>query len=156
MKKLFSILALSMVIGLFSSCVIVTHEEPTYTLYFCNDTKVQHVYDWYLKNKNNTEFAISDSYCEVPTRTSAGLSGLSKDYYQIWYCVYSTRTDDFYVHSADYVYLDSDVTFYLSDLTCVRGSPKRSATLENAEAEKLVFVDSKGNIYPAEIEVISK
>ena len=49
MKKLFPILALSMVIGLFSSCIIVT-EKPTYTVYFDNDTPSQ-VYDWYLKDK---------------------------------------------------------------------------------------------------------
>ena len=63
MKKLFSILALAMVIGVFSSCVIVTHDEvvPTYTITFRNELSdvvqnrvhINDVFDWYAKNRKD-------------------------------------------------------------------------------------------------------
>ena len=159
MKKIFPILLLSMILGLFSSCIIVPPEaleEPKYTMYFYNDTTVQHVYDWYLKDEDDNNYVASENkYCEVPVGTYAGLSGLRKNYYQIWFCVYSNRSNDFYVHSDGLFYLDSNATFYLSDLSIVRGGP-RSAVTENEQVEQLVIVDSKGNIYPTKTEIINK
>ena len=153
MKKLFSILALAMVIGVFSSCVIVAHEEPTYTLYFTNDTQ-SYVYDWFLKDKNDKNYAKSSDYCEIPSGRTASKSGLDKKDYQVWFCLLSTRTEDVYLYTKNFVYLDGDTVFYLSDLSFHYRS---LATYENQTGEhKYVLTTSTGEELELETCVISK
>ena len=149
MKKLFPILALSMVIGLFSSCIIVA-EKPTYTVYFDNDTPSQ-VYDWYLKDKYDNNYTISDSYCEVAPYRTSSMSGISEGDYKFYFCIFSTRAKDYYVavpHDNDsYYHIEKDVTFCLSEETPYNGSP-RSVVSPEGDYTNLVLRDSNGNVFP--------
>ncbi len=155
MKKIFPALMLTMIVGLFSSCVIVTTEDPKYTVYFNNNSTTQYIYDWYLKDDDNHNHVISDSYCPVSQRSVSSMSGLPRDNYQVWFCVYSysnpTRGDtNVYMHTENYVYVDKDTTFNLTSQSYTAGSPYRSAVTANNDEEisEFVLTDSNGNTYP--------
>ena len=153
MKKLFSILALAMVIGVFSSCVIVTHEEPTYTVYFNNDTP-SHVYDWYLKHKYGNRHAASDDYCDIKAYRYDSISGIKEGDYKFFFCFLSTIKNDYYIafpeEESTFYHINKDVTFYLSEQTPYNGTPRSAVgsddTYENLD--NLVIKDSEGNVYP--------
>ena len=155
MKKLFSILALAMVIGVFSSCVIVTHEEPTYTVYFDNDTP-SYVYDWYLKDKDGKNKVHNDNeYREIAAYQYDRLSGIEEYDYKFYFCLLSTRIADYYLCTPNYYHIDRDVTFYLSEQTPYNGRPRSAASPEE-DFTNLVLRDSDGNEYPLETLVINK
>lgn len=167
MKKIFSILALSMVIGLFSSCIIVTHEEPvpTYTITFRNELSdvvqnhvhINDVFDWYAKNKKDKNFVVSDSATLVQADGGTSrLRDIPRDYYQVIFTFDDTTdsySDDTY-YISDEFYLDEDKDFVLRESTHrVRVTiTNRSAgdTLEESEVEQRKFeiVDSEGNVFP--------
>lgn len=149
MKKLLSILMISLTAVILSSCIIVAHEEPKYKFYFVNDT-LSPVYDWYLKDEDGDNHAKSSGYCEIPPGAYSYKSGLSEDYYQLWFCPLQTIASDYYVHT-DYIKLDEDTTYYLNLDRFYDGKPNnRSAVNEETVSESgtLVLTDSKGNIYP--------
>ncbi len=117
MKKFLTIMLVAITAVMLSSCVIVTSEStPTYTMYFKNDTN-NYVHDWYVKNKNDyIPYKDSPARSVAPNETSS-ISGLSKDYYQIWYKIYSTGDTEIFLYTENFVYLDTDTIFYLSDLS---------------------------------------
>lgn len=149
MKKLFPILALSMIIGLFSSCII-NFESSKYTMYFDNDTSTQYIYDWYVKDSNNHNYTISSEYCPVPPGEYSSISGLSEGNYQVWFCIYSNprRDTDVYMHPESFVHVDADVTFSLYDESYTYGRARSAANGEETEESRFVLIDSKGNRYP--------
>ena len=143
MKKLFSILALAMVIGLFSSCIIVaTAEEPsppTYSITFCNEYN-DDVIDWYAKNKDGKRFAKSDHYVGVRRDDTSKLKGLRKDYYKV---LFSFFPDDYY--ETGLIYLNENVSFILK--TKNSGSFTRSAMDSGSSNSEYILVDSNGKEY---------
>ena len=151
MKKLFPILALSMVIGLFSSCIINLHSS-TYKVYFNNDTQ-SHVYDWYLKDSAGHKYAISDEYCEIDAYHYDYISGIEEGDYKFYFCLLSTRDTDFYYSTQNFYHVEQDVTFYLSELTPYNGSPRSAVGPDDTEftPENLVLKDSEGNVYPLKL-----
>ncbi len=154
MKKLFPILALSMVIGLFSSCIIVT-EKPTYTVYFDNDTP-SYIYDWYLKDKDgNNHVHDPNSYREIAAYQYDRLTGVEEDDYQFYFCLLATRTQSIYSYTESYYHIERDVTFYLSEQKPYNGSPRSAVGYEEEDAN-LVLKDSNGNEYPLKTLVINK
>lgn len=158
MKKLFPILALSMVIGLFSSCIIVT-EKPTYTITFYNDlanSRRNDIFDWYAKDSSEKTFAISKDY---PTPISSGggssrLRDLPEDRYYVVFTFDDTTdsydNDTFYM--SDTFYLDSDKDFVLEETTRKYTVSVRSAAGDIEETEEVQkefqIVDSEGNVFP--------
>ena len=144
MKKIFSILLASMVIGLFSSCILVV---PEYTMYFYNDTTKQYVYDWYLIDSDGDDYAASKDYCEVAPGEYDYISNLKEDCYQVWFCVYQTRDKDYYVHTDNYFELNSDATFYLSDTKAYTGTPRSASSGNDNFEDTYVLKDSNGNEY---------
>lgn len=144
MKKIFSILLASMVIGLFSSCILVL---PEHTLYFYNDTKNEYVYDWYLKDLDGTEYAVSSGYCEVGPGEYDYISNLKENCYQVWFCEKRTQDKDYYWHTDNYFELNSDATFYLSNTKTYSGSPRSAVSENNNFENNYVLKDSKGNVY---------
>lgn len=150
MKKLLSFMLIAMSVLMLSSCVIVNEEEedPTYTVFFVNNTKDEYIYDWYLKNSRGKNFTISDNYCPVPINTVSAKGGLDKGDYQIWFCVYSNPNrgaPDVYMHTENYVHINTDVYFTLNDyaFTSVRSASAES----DIESDTYVLVDSNGNEY---------
>lgn len=159
MKKIFSVLLLALTLSLFTGCIFVgdvDYEPPKYTLYFFNDTSNKTIYDWFLKDDDGENHVKSDNYVPVEPGEISSISGLKKDYYQVWFCVYSAtnRQSDVYVHTENFVYVDSDTTFKLDTESYVSGRP-RSATgvTEAKDKSNYVLIDSKGNVYPLVQEV---
>ncbi len=151
MKKLFPVLLLTMIVGLFSSCVIVTTEEPKYTIYFNNNSSTQYIYDWYVKDDDNRNHVLSDNYCPVATNTVQSISGLPKDNYQVWFCIYTNpqRDTNVYMHTQNFVYVDQDVTFNLVQENYTSGRPRSAASVNDGdEIFDFVLTDSNGNTYP--------
>ncbi len=151
MKKLFPVILLTMIIGLFSSCVIVTTEEPKYTIYFNNNK--QYIYDWYVKDDDGRNHVLSDNYCPVQVNTVSAISNLPKDNYQVWFCIFShssPRGDtNVYLHTDSYVYLDQDVTFNFYEFNYTGGRPRSAVSVnDNDEFSEFVLTDSNGNTYP--------
>ncbi len=134
MKKFLTIMLIAITAVMLSSCIIVTKETPvpTYTMYFSNDTK-SHVYDWFLKDKDDNNYTISDEYCEVPTKTTSAMSGLYEKYYQVWFCLYSSRNEDVYLYTNTFVLLDEDTIFHLSDKSFTSRSVINA---DNSDSEK--------------------
>ena len=146
MKKLFSILALAMIIGLFSSCIIVaTAEEepspPTYSITFCNDYD-DDVIDWYVKNDDGKRFAKSENFVVVRCDDTSKLKGLRKDYYKV---LFAFIPNDYY--ETTYIYLNENVDFILRKKNDW-SFDSRSAVNTNSSGTEYVLVDSNGNEYP--------
>ena len=127
MKKLFSILALAMVISLFSSCIIVATEDkpdPTYSFYFFNNTDYE-VRDWYLLDrKNNMYTKYDDNYaCEIRSREISSISGLHERDYRVFYEYYDGigRKHQEYT---DYFELKSHTTYKLYENSFYEGKPR--------------------------------
>ena len=64
MKKLIPLLSLTLFIGLLSSCIFLPggysdNTTPRYTMFFNNASTNQFIYDWYLKDTNNTNYVKS-------------------------------------------------------------------------------------------------
>ena len=149
MKKILPILLLVAAAFMLSSCIIVAHEEPTYKFYFVNDS-ANYVWDWYLKDRHDENYAKSDHYCEVPQGDISSLSGLSEDDYEVWFCVYSSRALDVYFHT-NWFELDDDTTFTLNYQSFYEGKPHYRAVTNSeavSEDDTLVLIDSKGKVYP--------
>ena len=125
MKKLFSILALAMIIGLFSSCIIVATSEPepeppTYTFYFFNDTN-DDIRDWYLIDRKGKIYSKqNDGYaCPIDEGEISSKKGLRQKDYLIFY-EYEHGTKN----KTSYFTLDSDTTFRLSNRSITSGKPR--------------------------------
>ncbi len=156
MKKLFPVLLLTMIVGLFSSCVIVTTESapPTYSMTFSNDTQ-SHVYDWYVKDSSGKNYPISENnYCEVPRGTSSTKSGLKENDYQMWFCLLSTRTADVYLYTQRYTHLNQNQVFYLSEQAFYARSV--AGTSDDNSENNYVLKTADGTVLELETCVIEK
>ena len=129
MKKLFSIFALTMVIGLFSSCIIVgVAQEPepaTYDFYFENDSD-KDIRDWYLLDRNGNRYSKqNDGYaCPIEYGDRSSIKNLRSRDYRVFYEKYTNSSNTSYTqHYTGFFTLDSDVTFYLDSTTISRGKP---------------------------------
>ena len=155
MKKITTIIMLALTALMLSSCVI-NLEPVTHTMYFQNDSRTQHVYDWYVKDSDGTKYVISKDYCAVPCNSTSAISGLYTKDYQVWFCIYSGIRSDVYTHSAGFVRLDSDTTFSLSSVSYYGGKPRSAeGTIEDAESD-FVLIDSNGNKYELVTEIVYK
>ena len=157
MKKLFPILALSMVIGLFSSCIINVNSSK-HSITFYNDLPDSinnDIFDWYAKNNAGTTYSVS-SYA-TPIRSggrSSTIDDLREDYYVVIY-TFDDTTDSYdgdTYYETDKFYLDRDIELYLSESSRKHVVTVRSAAgivEEKTETEKVLqIVDSDGNVYP--------
>ena len=158
MKKLFSIFAITMVIGLLSSCVIVAHEEPKYTLTFVNNlanSSRNDIFDWYAKNDSGSKYVVSKYATHV---TSGGGISKLRDLYKDDYCVIFTfddTTDDYdgdKYYKTDFFRLDQDLDFVLEEATrtytvTVRSVGNPEETTEEVE-KGYQLVASDGTVYP--------
>lgn len=152
MKKLLTILLAAVTTLILSGCVINLSNlnTTTHTMYFHNDTKNQNVFDWYLKDSSGDNYEISDDYCEVSPLSYSSISGLYTNDYQVWFCIYSNPdadANDVYLHTQNFVHVDSDTTFRLSTVKYYTGKPRSAAPNAEGDETKFVLVDSNGNKY---------
>jgi len=165
MKKLIPLLSLTLFIGLLSSCIFLPggysdNTTPRYTMFFDNASTNQFIYDWYLKDTNNTNYVKSKNelYPVAPGKT-AKISGLKTNLYQVWFCVFTSSTNDVYLHTENYVDFDSDTTFELKDggeYSFIEGAPRNATPETSNNITDLVLIDSNGKRYPLVKETIYK
>ena len=151
MKKIISVLLLALSLTVLSSCIIIN--TPTHTMYFYNNTSTK-VYDWFLKDSDGDNHLPSEGWNEVPAYKYDKMTGLSEDYYTVWFCLLTTGNKDYYVHTENSFHIDSDTTFYLKTETCSNGSPRSAnSTDSDTNDEELVLIDSNGNQYKLVLEI---
>ena len=127
MKKIFPILLLSMILGVFSSCIIIPPEESTYTFYLFNNSDYD-IRDWYLideydeiYSKNNDGYA-----CPIDSGEISSIKDLKKRDYYLYFEYYDSVG---YLNKriTNLFRLESDTTYKMIEKTFYEGKP-RSAT----------------------------
>ncbi len=146
MKKIFPALMLTMIVGLFSSCVIVTTSDtptPTYAITFCNESN-DNVIDWYVKNSKDKRFAISDDFCIVTRGSTSKLWNLPKDDYKV---LFAFLPNTYY--QTNYIELNVDTEFHIYSGSSYT-TRVRSAVVSDSDFSEYdyILVDSNGNTYP--------
>lgn len=158
MKKITSILLLAFTVIMLSSCIIVAHEEPTYTITFYNDlvdSARNDVFDWYAKTTSGTRYVVSSYATHV---RSGGYSSQLSGLYENKYCVIFTFDDttdaydgDIY-YSSEFILVDRDTDFILQETNRGYTVSSRSATNQEETSEQIEkgyqIVDTEGNVYP--------
>ena len=117
MKKIATIIMITLTAILLSSCVINVTPESTHSFYFYNDTD-RDIRDWYLIDEDKNIYSVhKDGYAEA---VSAGryshISGLKTKYYRVFY-----ETIYYESYKSDFFYIDSDATFKPSNKKCYTG-----------------------------------
>lgn len=154
MKKIFPILLLSMILGVFSSCIIIPPDR--YTFNFYNDTPSD-IYDWFLKDRYDTNYTLSSTWCPVPAGHYSSMTDLYEKDYQVYFCIFTTGTKEVYSYSENFFHVDKDCTYYLSSDSCFSGSPRSAILSDNETVEpNYVLIDSNGNKYPLKTVIIEK
>ncbi len=149
MKKLIPILIIFSSILMLSGCEFHLHPyRERYTMFFENNT-TSYVYDWYVKDDFGMNHTGSTEYYPVAPGETSSINNLWPDYYEVWFCLYSTVSKDYYVHTKTMTYLDSDTVFKLKTRSYHNRSIS-SATNETSDDDNVryILVDSKGNEYP--------
>ena len=92
MKKLFPVLLLAMIIGLFSSCIIVTNPDgDNYYNITCHNTSDTHITDWCVVRNGKKTYAKSVNSAHIdPNGGSATLYNLPEGRY-ILYVAFTTN-----------------------------------------------------------------
>ena len=136
MKKILILLLSLLSTALLAGCVVVNTPPvviSTYSITFTNNTNY-YVTDWYVKNHNDTKFALDIYNCPVPSGSNSTLSGLATGYYKIMFSI-----DSFcrVYETSDGIWLDENVEYVLSQRVVVR---PRSAGEAGETEESKVFV----------------
>lgn len=126
MKKLFPVLLLAMIIGLFSSCIIVTNQddsETTYTFYFFNNTN-EIIRDWYLIDRNDHIYSVhGDGFAEeVKKGNISSIEGLKARDYKVFYEYENSGS-----YTSGFFSIRQDSTFKVSENNCYSGVPRSAA-----------------------------
>lgn len=138
-----------MVIGLFSSCIIVGVAEDYsnhYDLSLKNNTSLT-ITDWCVKEDNDYTYANSEYNCEIPPNHTDTIKHLKRGYYSICFSfkVKNKLHPDDYEETAE-IYLNQDVYFDLAQRKFFgRSAGNNSQT--DTESE-YVLICSDGNVYP--------
>ena len=104
MKKLFTILIISLTVTILSSCIIVTNTDPNYNFTLENNSTDRVVRDWYVKNSNNENitYVIKNSTNIIEPGSSATISGIPTGTYYVAFRVYRNGSTEFY-YSKDFI-----------------------------------------------------
>ena len=143
MKKIISVLLLTITVTLFSSCIFVgdnifsTHDITCY-----NDT-LKTITDWCVKKGDDRTYANSEYNCKIESGKKDSIKDLSYGYYSI--CIsFKNKTQ---LHPDDYeqtneVLLDEDVEFSVAERTYYSRSASNSNS-ESQEPEYVVIINGK-------------
>lgn len=143
MKKIISVLLLTITVTLFSSCIFVgdnifsTHDITCY-----NDT-LKTITDWCVKKGDDRTYANSEYNCKIESGKRDSIKNLSYGYYSI--CI--SFKDKIQLHPDDYeqtneVLLDEDVEFSVAERTYYSRSASNSNS-ESQEPEYVVIINGK-------------
>lgn len=130
MKKIIPILLLSMILGVFSSCIIIPPEESTYTFYLFNNSDYD-IRDWYLIDRNNNIYSkYDDGYaCSLDSGEISSIKDLKERDYYLFFEYY-----DGLGHKNQYTTglfeLKSDTTYKVYDGNFYAGKPRSATSAE--------------------------
>ena len=129
MKKIFPILLVTMILGLFSSCILITPEsEETYRFYFFNNSEYE-IRDWYLIDRSgNTYSKYNDGYaCSIDSGEISSIKDLKKQDYKLYYEYY--RSSHINSCETDYIEIYSDTTYKFKEDAFYDGAPRSAETV---------------------------
>ena len=145
MKKTFlSVLIIAITLTMLSSCVYIKDTQFDITCY--NDT-FRTVTDWCVKKGKSRTYANDDHNCKIRSNESDTIHDLDIGEYKLYF----TFVDRFRLEEDDYsssgnIWLDEDVTFYISDKSFYSN---RSAVSDAEEKDaELYLICSNGQEIP--------
>ena len=117
MKKIATIIMITLTAILLSGCVINYVPETTHTFYFYNNSNMN-IRDWYLLDRDGKMYSVHNDGCAEPVEAGkySRISGLRSKYYQVFY-EYENRTQ----HTTGFFDINSDATFKTVDNRCYTG-----------------------------------
>lgn len=150
MKKLFTILIISLTVTILSSCIIVTNTDPNYNFTLENNSTDIVVRDWYVKNSNNENitYVIKNSTNIIEPGSSATISGIPTGTYYVAFRVYRNGSTEFY-YSKDF-YIDRNLKYTVIDILMDNITSRNALTQNNNSSNEFHLIDSAGN----EIELV--
>ena len=150
MKKLFTILIISLTVTILSSCIIVTNTDPNYNFTLENNSTDRVVRDWYVKNSNNENitYVIKNSTNIIEPGSSATISGIPTGTYYVAFRVYRNGSTEFY-YSKDF-YIDRNLKYTVIDILMDNITSRNAVTQNNNSSNEFHLIDSAGN----EIELV--
>ena len=150
MKKLFTILIISLTVTILSSCIIVTNTDPNYNFTLENNSTDIVVRDWYVKNSNNENitYVIKNSTNIIEPGSSATISGIHTGTYYVAFRVYRNGSTEFY-YSKDF-YIDRNLKYTVIDILMDNITSRNALTQNNNSSNEFHLIDSAGN----EIELV--
>lgn len=150
MKKLFTILIISLTVTILSSCIIVTNTDPNYNFTLENNSTDKVVRDWYVKNSNNENitYVIKNSTNIIEPGSSATISGIPTGTYYVAFRVYRNGSTEFY-YSKDF-YIDRNLKYTVIDILMDNITSRNALTQNNNSSNEFHLIDSAGN----EIELV--
>ena len=150
MKKLFTILIISLTVTILSSCIIVTNTDPNYNFTLENKSTDRVVRDWYVKNSNNENitYVIKNSTNIIEPGSSATISGIPTGTYYVAFRVYRNGSTEFY-YSKDF-YIDRNLKYTVIDILMDNITSRNALTQNNNSSNEFHLIDSAGN----EIELV--
>ena len=150
MKKLFTILIISLTVTILSSCIIVTNTDPNYNFTLENNSTNRVVRDWYVKNSNNENitYVIKNSTNIIEPGSSATISGIPTGTYYVAFRVYRNGSTEFY-YSKDF-YIDRNLKYTVIDILMDNITSRNALTQNNNSSNEFHLIDSAGN----EIELV--
>ena len=150
MKKLFTILIISLTVTILSSCIIVTNTDPNYNFTLENNSTDRVVRDWYVKNSNNENitYVIKNSTNIIEPGSSATISGIPTGTYYVAFRVYRNGSTEFY-YSKDF-YIDRNLKYTVIDILMDTLTSRNALTQNNNSSNEFHLIDSAGN----EIELV--
>ena len=150
MKKLFTILIISLTVTILSSCIIVTNTDTNYNFTLENNSTDRVVRDWYVKNSNNENitYVIKNSTNIIEPGSSATISGIPTGTYYVAFRVYRNGSTEFY-YSKDF-YIDRNLKYTVIDILMDNITSRNALTQNNNSSNEFHLIDSAGN----EIELV--
>lgn len=137
MKKTFLILLCVLLLPLFSSCIIVTHEYDI-TLFNNSDYLVT---DWYVEDEDGRNYTKSSDFVPVQIDQESTIKNLDEDTYRVVLSfILFPESEDYFC--SNFVYLDEDVVYK------VYHDRFYSRSQENPGEPRLYLEDANGNIIP--------
>ena len=148
MKKLFTILIISLTVTILSSSIIVTNGEPSTPIYniTLNNNTNYPINDWYVKNADTErKYAKSSEAVSIPRNSESTMYGIPEGNYYIVFTLSDPAIAEDYKFSAK-TYINRNTLYY------ARSSLNYSyrSVLPSSSEGKLVLIDSAGN----EIELV--
>ena len=149
MKKIFTILLVTITAFMLSSCVIFLKDKE-YDITCYNNT-YSTITDWCVQKDGYKTYANSDRNCSIPGGREDTIENLPSGEYQIFFTfVHRTQLHENDYEGTGHFDLDEDVIFYVAERRIYSNRSAASSTEQEDEdyEPEFVLTDSNGKEYP--------